>query len=313
MVTRTKLLVCKVKDCEFSDEVHEQGAWCRGIPDVEHAPGYTHQHWPKRSQGGRKVVALLCSFCHDRIDNGEWGNKTFVDRYGCTWYLAYDSDQEILIRRHVDSEKCREVERRNGTASESETLEGASSAVTRNSGSDTAPLDEYEIPEELTKAECLWWALRLRNERENNPWATGDLLLASHQHDDPDNSWHISGQSLLDLIGIQPETASNYERVCKAFPRRLRQPLSFGHHQSVYKLPDRDSWLKLAVDEGLSVSELRRRIKPPQPKSKRYTLSELWAALDNGCEPCPGCEPVRFFLRGLEQEQSMTSGLGETG
>ena len=30
----------------------------------------TNQHWPKRSQGGKKIVALLCWPLHDCIDNG---------------------------------------------------------------------------------------------------------------------------------------------------------------------------------------------------------------------------------------------------
>lgn len=87
---------CSVKDCEFDEETHIEGSWCRGIPDVIHAEGFQHQHVPKRSQGGKTIAALLCAYCHDRCDNGDWGNS-FIDGE----YRLYDIHNITLIRRSL--------------------------------------------------------------------------------------------------------------------------------------------------------------------------------------------------------------------
>lgn len=87
---------CKTSGCTFDEETHAAGSWCRGIPGVPHAEGYTHQHVPKRSQGGKAIRSLLCAYCHDRCDNGDWGN-TFIDGE----YRLYDLQNKTLIRRRL--------------------------------------------------------------------------------------------------------------------------------------------------------------------------------------------------------------------
>lgn len=99
MITRTRLR-CNEKDCPAreSEEFHQPV--CLGINVVESWAGSTghsdeaqHQHVPKRSQGGKTVVAVLCSWCHDRIDNGPWGNS-YVDGE----YRIYDIRNNTLLR-----------------------------------------------------------------------------------------------------------------------------------------------------------------------------------------------------------------------
>jgi hypothetical protein len=75
-----------------------------GIPDVEHwRDKPTHQHFPKKGMGGNnpksKIVAILCPTCHDRIDNGDWGNRDLGRKY-----IAWDLHGKILIERPVLSD-----------------------------------------------------------------------------------------------------------------------------------------------------------------------------------------------------------------
>ena len=71
-ITRTRL-GCNDRDCPHPNDEDFHRPVCRSI-EVEHSREAQHQHWPKRSQGGKTVVAVICSYCHDKIDNGPWGN-----------------------------------------------------------------------------------------------------------------------------------------------------------------------------------------------------------------------------------------------
>lgn len=68
---------CKYGNCPFPQAAHY--CWGRGTHTCFGPP--THQHWPKRSHGGRNVVAMLCLGLHDAIDNGfrfcgrRWANE----------------------------------------------------------------------------------------------------------------------------------------------------------------------------------------------------------------------------------------------
>ncbi|KKK92803.1 hypothetical protein LCGC14_2699270, partial [marine sediment metagenome] len=106
-VTRHSLrFKCRVRDCPWPKDEAIHVPWCLGI-DVKHwADKPTHQHWPKKGMGGNnpksKIVAILCVTCHDRIDNGEWGNavKPFPGRGRV--YFAWDIHGNTLIERDID-------------------------------------------------------------------------------------------------------------------------------------------------------------------------------------------------------------------
>lgn len=43
---------------------------CQWLGNVDRFPHLTHQHYPKRSAGGKEIVAMLCWPVHDACDNG---------------------------------------------------------------------------------------------------------------------------------------------------------------------------------------------------------------------------------------------------
>jgi hypothetical protein len=99
----TKPWRCTTKDCSFDEQTHIDGAWCRGIEGVTHSEGYTEQHWPKRSQGGKEIVALLCAYCHSEVDNGfRWGNAV-IEVNGSRYYRMWDLNNNTLIERELSN------------------------------------------------------------------------------------------------------------------------------------------------------------------------------------------------------------------
>ena len=328
---------CSVKDCLFDEDTHAAGVWCKGIPDVPHTEGYTHQHIPKKGMGGNnpnsKIRALLCSYCHDRIDNGDWGNSVseFIDdgpdgmRNGY-FYRAWNLHGGTLIERQVYLDGLE-----NNTLIERELSGVPTNAVVERDTVDTgvrragvvhpdpvsggvrspAPSALATVPDlgatELTRGECIARARALREERERNPWSIGDLLLNARALDDPDNSWDAeTGASLTDILGIQHETAGQYERLAGQFPPpRLA---SMGHAQACYKQPDADQWMKLAYENNWSVSRLRQEIRggEPEPKAKvrRWTIEELrerWKFWEAHGVAYSSVLAVEFFLDWLER------------
>lgn len=78
------------------------------------------------------------------------------------------------------------------------------------------------------------------------------------------------------MMGIRPETLSNYAHVARAIPpSRRRRKVSFSTHALVASLPprERDEWLKRIEDEGLSGTDVRQLLREsggvdpgPQPQ-----------------------------------------------
>lgn len=96
---------CSTKGCPFPESLHHN--WCGKAPG-NHAQAVTHQHWPKKGMGGNnpksKIVALLCTFCHDRIDNGDWGNGVFAtteDGKQIETYRAWDLHNKTIIEQII--------------------------------------------------------------------------------------------------------------------------------------------------------------------------------------------------------------------
>lgn len=78
--------------------------------------------------------------------------------------------------------------------------------------------------------------------------------------------------------GFDRETWRRWSWICeKVIPSVRRKALSFTHHEVVAKLPTReqDKWLKIAEAEGLSVKELKKRIKgDDEPEDDAELCSE---------------------------------------
>lgn len=100
---------CTVSGCP---DPRNEAEWhlrpCLHIGGVEHAEGGHHHHWPKKSQGGTEIVGFPCAFCHDRIDNGSWGNKV-ENINGERHWLVWDLHGVTLIDRVLDGSGTPEV------------------------------------------------------------------------------------------------------------------------------------------------------------------------------------------------------------
>ena len=90
--------LCTVKGCPWPRDPDQHIPWCG------HGVAGEHQHWPKRSQGGKRIVAFLCHDCHDQIDNGSWGNAvvtTLEDGKKIEIYRAWNLHNETIIERII--------------------------------------------------------------------------------------------------------------------------------------------------------------------------------------------------------------------
>ena len=98
---------CTTRGCPWPTDAEMHRPWCLGIPDVPHSPDAGHQHHPKKGMGGNnpnsQIVAVLCNFCHDKIDNTvEWSNGV-ISVNGATYYRAWDLHNKTLIEREIGS------------------------------------------------------------------------------------------------------------------------------------------------------------------------------------------------------------------
>jgi hypothetical protein len=96
-LNRTRLR-CNEKECPAREDEDFHKPACLSIKEwnfnlVEHSDEAQHQHIPKRSQGGKTVRVVLCSWCHDRIDNGPWGNSYFEGEV-----RIFDYENQTLLR-----------------------------------------------------------------------------------------------------------------------------------------------------------------------------------------------------------------------
>lgn len=94
--------------------------------------------------------------------------------------------------------------------------------------------------------------------RVRAPWIIGDLL---NYGDDAFGEKHAQ---VLDECIMQQHTLENWRWVCRAVPPpRRRGDLSFSHHETVARMPDKqqDAWLDLAAKKRLSVHDLRDAVK----------------------------------------------------
>ena len=102
-IARSRVGLCTTKGCPWPDDATMHVSWCLGYKDTEHSGIPTHQHWPKKGMGGNnpkaKIVSILCSYCHDRIDNGSWGNAVLTLSDGTKLYRAWTHKNETVCER----------------------------------------------------------------------------------------------------------------------------------------------------------------------------------------------------------------------
>lgn len=86
--------ICGVKGCPFPNSA----TW--HVPHCGHGLGGQHHHWPKRSQGGKEIVAFLCPDCHFKVDNWLWKDAV-VETDGRRLYRLWDEHGKLVLERPV--------------------------------------------------------------------------------------------------------------------------------------------------------------------------------------------------------------------
>ncbi len=100
--------------------------------------------------------------------------------------------------------------------------------------------------------------------RENSKWIIGDILNFAEA------KYGEKYSQIMNDTQLDYKTLSNYCWVAKAFEFPRRRDISFTHHMEVAKLdPEyRDELLQTAIDEKLSVQDLRILANPPKEKEE---------------------------------------------
>ena len=108
--------------------------------------------------------------------------------------------------------------------------------------------------------------------RVRAPWIIGDLMNYGEA------KFQERHAQALDECVIQYHTMQNWRWVSRRFePSRRRKSLSWSHHETVARLPEKeqDIWLDMAEGSRLSVHDLRQQVKgkfgdDPVVVDKRY-------------------------------------------
>jgi hypothetical protein len=89
--------------------------------------------------------------------------------------------------------------------------------------------------------------------------------------------------STREYMRVQVKTLMNWQWIAgKIAPSRRRENLTLAHHEAVAKLDtaEQDEFLMLADNEGLSVKELKDRIKERHPGKPRASKPKTLVAID---------------------------------
>ena len=88
-MTVARIAACTVKGCPAPRDPD----W--HVPFCGHGLEGHHHHVPKRSQGGKRIVAFLCPDCHDKVDNTpDWENAVAPGEGGQEEYILWDTRVE---------------------------------------------------------------------------------------------------------------------------------------------------------------------------------------------------------------------------
>jgi DNA modification methylase len=103
--------------------------------------------------------------------------------------------------------------------------------------------------------------------RASANWQLGDLACTVETH----YADHTL-QQFASAIGVHYPTLLNLRTTARAYESsRRREDLSYGHHQEVQALPDRDEWLEKAAAGDWSCEELHRQSRAPRDGDDDFT------------------------------------------
>lgn len=267
---------CTVKGCP---DPRNEAEWhlrpCLHIEGVEHAEGGHHHHWPKQSQGGTEIVGFPCAFCHDRIDNGSWGNKVENINGERHWFV-WDIHGECLIDKVIG-----QVDGGVETAMQVAGVEPPAVTVATDTEAPTLPTvvevaynkTSLDIPENMPEEE--WTALMgsLQQMVDSVPWWVGDALAFGER---------VYGETYAQAVeatGMKVERLKNYVWVASHVEKSIRiDNLSWTHHYQVAALlPERQAMLlQRAKDEGMTVEELKRLVRHESIQALTSSESNEW-------------------------------------
>lgn len=115
------------------------------------------------------------------------------------------------------------------------------------------------LPDDATDAELIEIGLVLRGMESSIQWLIGDWLNRAER---------VWGQVYDDVPGYSYGTLRTYASVARSVQLSIRiDKLSFAHHQLVTALNENDQreWLRYALEQGLSVAQMRKAMKGEQP------------------------------------------------
>lgn len=229
-----------MKDCPYDGcivAVEDHDCFAKDIAGHKCFGDLTHQHVPKRSQGGKVAVATLCAGVHDAIDNGiEYQGRRLANDIKESqlggFYRIYDRDSAKEEDAHL-------VWRSLNGHSEPEGGHTPAPPPAK-----PASFDEWEAEGKA-----------LGSRRKNTPWDEGDWLLKGER---------LFGEELAaqgwDALQLNYSALSQRIRVAREFPPRTRvKGASWSAHRVVLPLnaDERRHWLRKMLDEGWTEKELR--------------------------------------------------------
>lgn len=123
----------------------------------------------------------------------------------------------------------------------------------------------WELPENLEPDAWLECGRKLARVEGAIQWWLGDWWNFGIERKYGD------GEEIADNIGKEYQLIRNYGWVANTFQLSLRRDISFTHHQVVAGIEsseERQGWLTIAINEGLSVNRLRAAIAHAAAKGK---------------------------------------------
>lgn len=133
------------------------------------------------------------------------------------------------------------------------------------------------ISRELDKVDWTKLYDAIRSIKSAYQWIIGDWMLYGFEH-----GWIERYEDMAVFTGLKEKTVKEYTYVCRNINASIRMDkLSFAHFQLIAPLPETDkpAWIQRAIDEKMSVRELRKAINnedpdPPPPLNKQER--KLW-------------------------------------
>jgi hypothetical protein len=148
----------------------------------------------------------------------------------------------------------------------------------------------WRPPDELDRNAWISAGVRLGGLSRSSNWWVGDWLRYGAE------KWGEKYVTAAKITGYDPHTLENMVYVASRFDISLRREnLSWSHHFLVAALDrdEQDSWLDLATNERLSVSDLRVELRAAQRRLRSAHPDSDHSEDDDGNEAtvttCPQC------------------------